>query len=348
MKVPRGARVVRMSGLHVAPGFVDAHMHAGLHQVGVSGFEAEHYNESTDPITPQLRAEDGINPRDEGFRDALHSGVTTVCVLPGSANVVGGLAVSLRTWGGRMASMMYDERPGLKVAFGENPCRIYREQKKSPATRMAVPALLRQTLEKARAYLRNKRDPKQVRDLGMENLLRVLRREMPLRIHAHRAHDMETALRVVDEYRLRAVMDHATEGHLIVEELVRRRLPVIVGPDLAARTKLELENRRADNAALLTRAGVLVALMSDHPVTSSQHFHLIPAVARRHGLSDEQALRSVTLHPARILGLEGRLGSLMRGKDANVVVWSGPPTDASSVPLAVYGEGARVHGTETP
>ncbi|MBI5495626.1 MAG: amidohydrolase family protein [Deltaproteobacteria bacterium] len=344
--VPRGAQVRRYRGCHALPGFVDAHMHAGLHQGGVSGAEAEHYNETTDPVTPQLRAEDGINPRDSGFRDALLSGVTTVCVLPGSANVVGGLAVSLRTWPERIAQMAYAERPGMKVAFGENPCRIYREQRKAPATRMAVAAILRQTLERARAYAAVRHRLDAPRDLAMEALLPVIRRTLPLRVHAHRAFDLETALRVADEMHVRAILDHGTEAYLIADVLARRGVDVIVGPDMSARTKLELADKRTDTPARLHAAGVRMALMSDHPIISAGQFHLIPIVAARSGLPAEAALRAVTLDAAAILGLDGRVGSLKRGKDANVVVWSGPVLDAHSVPVAIYGEGTLVHGTE--
>ena len=342
VKIPKGASVRAYRGCHALPGFVDAHMHAGLHQSGVSGAESEHYNETTDPITPQLRAEDGINPRDAGFSDALHAGVTTVCVLPGSANVVGGLAVSLRTYKDRIADMVYPERPGMKVALGENPCRIYREAKKTPMTRMAVAALLRATLERARAYCAAPVPKGEPRDLGMEALRPVLQRKLPLRIHAHRAYDMETALRVVDEFGLRAVLDHGTEGFLIAPQLAARGVDVIVGPDLSARTKLELEEKRTDNAARLFAAGARVALMSYHPVTSSAQFHLIPVVAHRSGLPWDAALRAVTLDAAGILGLQSRIGSLKAGKQADVVVWSGPPQDAPSVPVAVFGAGELV------
>lgn len=342
VKVPRGAQVRAYKGCHALPGFVDAHMHAGLHQSGVSGAEAEHYNEMTDPITPQLRAEDGINPRDPGFADALRAGVTTVCVLPGSANVVGGLAVSLRTYEDRIALMAYAERPGMKVALGENQCRIYREAKKAPMTRMAVAALLRATLEKARVYAATPRKQKDPVDHGLEALRPVMQRKLPLRIHAHRAYDMETALRVVDDFGLRAVLDHGTEGFLIADALARRGTDVIVGPDLSARTKLELVEKRTDNAARLHAAGVRVALMSDHPVTSSAQFHLIPVVAHRSGLPWDAALRAVTLDAAAILGLDHRVGSLKAGKQADVVVWSGPVQDALSVPVAVFGGGRLV------
>jgi len=346
VNIPRGARVHRHSGCHLTPGYIDAHMHAGLHQSGVSGPEAEHYNEATNPLTPELRAEDGINPRDEGFSDALRAGVTTVCVLPGSANVVGGLAVTLRTWGGRISNMMLPERPGMKIAFGENPCRIYRDQKKSPSTRMAVAALLRDVLERARAYMHEDRDKDEPRHLGLDALGAVLRREIPVRIHAHRAHDMETALRIVDEFKLRAVLDHCTEGFLICDEIARRGIPAIIGPDLSSKSKLETGSKRPDTAAVLVRAGVTVALMSDHPVTSSQHFQMVPVVAHKHGLGEEEALMAVTLAPARILGVDGRLGSVTEGKQADLVVWSGPPLNPQSQPLSVWGDGVLVHGEE--
>ena len=346
VKVPRGAKVVSYRGCHALPGFIDAHMHAGLHQSGVSGPESEHYNEQTDPVTPQLRAEDGINPRDTGFADALNAGVTSVCVLPGSANVVGGWAVSLRTYRDRIADMMYATRPGMKVAFGENPCRIYRDQKKMPMTRMAVAALLRATLERARAYALRRRKKDEPRDLGLEALVPVLQRRMPLRIHAHRAYDMETALRIVDEFGLRAVMDHGTEGFHVAAQLRALGVDVIAGPDMSARTKLELSEKRMDNPALLHRAGLRVALMSDHPVLSVNQFHLVPLMAHKAGLPWDAALRAVTLDAAAILGLDAEIGSLTPGKQADIVVWSGPPRDALSTVVAVYGQGGRVAGPE--
>ncbi|MCW2276701.1 amidohydrolase [Heliophilum fasciatum] len=323
-----GVKRVNGSGAMLLPGFIDAHCHVGIVEEGTS-IEGDDLNETSEPLTPHLRALDGINLDDPAFDDALQGGVTTVCVLPGSANVVGGQAVLLKT-AGPWPSRVLREQVGLKCALGENPKRIYGEQKKSPITRMASAALLREALERARFYGQKKQCGEGECDLRWEAIQPVLERQMPLRVHAHRADDIWTALRIAREQEVDLVIEHCTEGHRIAELLSDARVPAVVGPLIVNRAKVEMREVSPATAGILHRAGVAVSLMTDHPVVPIQYLPLSAGLAVRFGLDEMAALQAITIQPARLLGLDERLGSLTVGKEADLVLWSGHPFDARS------------------
>lgn len=348
LDAPRGARVFDAAGKVVTPGIIDAHTHLGIHEEGI-GFEGRDYNEMTEPVTPYMRAIDGINPDEPGTRDALAGGVTTVISGPGSANVIGGESVAIKTYGRVIDRMVIRQPAGLKVAFGENPKRVYNELKKTPMTRMGIAALLRKTLVEGQNYLakieRAKGDPEKMpeRDLGMEAVARVLRREMPLRAHAHRADDMMTAIRIAEEFNVLLSLEHATEGHKIADELARRGIPAVVGPTLTSRTKFELRDKTFETPRILYEAGVKFALMTDHPVIPVQYLPLAAALAVREGLPEDAALRAITLSAAEIIGVADRIGSIEPGKDADLVIWSKLPLDPQARAEKVFVDGALVH-----
>ena len=346
VEVPRGAEVLDARGCVVTPGFVDAHTHAGIHEEGV-GWEGADYNETADPLTPHLRARDGINPDDDGIRDALRAGVTAAFVTPGSANVLGGLGCVIRLAGERVDDMVLRDPAGLKAAFGENPKRAHgRDQKKSPITRMAIAGLLRETFVKAKAYAEKRalRDPdkRPDHDLRLEAVLRVLRGEIPLRCHAHRADDILTALRLGEEFGIQVAIDHATEAHLVADRLAARRVPCLVGPSMSSRAKVELRRRGFATPGLLERAGVPVCLITDHPVTGLEYLPVCAGLAVRAGMSPEGALRAITLTPAEVLGVDDRIGSLEPGKSADLVVHRGHPFELASRLSAVVVAGRVV------
>ncbi|BAE85767.1 amidohydrolase [Desulfitobacterium hafniense] len=338
---PEGAEIIEAHGKLILPGFIDAHCHVGLGEE-IYQNEGDDLNEMTDPVTPELRAIDGINPEDEGLRDARLGGVTAVFSTPGSGNVIGGTGVVLKTVGKVVDKMIVREPAGLKVAFGENPKMVYGgEQKKMPMTRMATAALLRQALVDAETYLEKLEqgieDPEKVpeRDLGMESLIRVIKREIPLRAHAHRADDIMTAIRIAKEFNVDLVIEHCTEGHKIAEEIAEYGYPAVVGPSLVNRAKVELKDKSFETPHVLTQAGVKVAIITDHPVTPIEQLPLCAALVARAGMDEEEALKAITINPAEILGVDHRLGSLEVGKDADIVIWSEHPFVLKSRPETV-------------
>lgn len=345
--IPEGTEVIDAFGKIVMPGMIDAHGHAGVYEEAI-GWEGADGNEAVDPITPQLRALDGINPHDEGIREALEAGVTTMCVLPGSANVIGGQGVIIHMYGNTVEDMIIGEG-GLKVAFGENPKRVYSGQKKSPSTRMATASLLREQLVKAQNYLakleKAKDDPDKApeRDLKMEALVRVLKKEIPLRAHAHRADDIITALRIADEFGVDIIIEHCTEGHKIAEELGNRKVRAVIGPTMTNRSKVEVRERDYSTLRTLWENGVQIAITMDHPVIHVQYLNISAALAVKAGLPREEALKAVTINPARILGIDDRYGSLEEGKLADIVLWSGDPLDIMSRVEQVFIHGKLVY-----
>lgn len=330
LSIPADAEVIDARGGCVLPGIIDAHTHIGIFEEGI-GFEGADGNEMTSPATPQLRALDAINPLDPAFAGAIAGGVTSLMVAPGSANVIGGQVLAMKTWGRVVDDMVLKEPLGLKVAFGENPKGVYSGQKKSPSTRMAVAAILRENLISAANYLEKQEKAKgdeekaPERDLKLEALARVLRKEMPLRAHAHRADDIITAIRIAEEFGVNICIEHCTEGHLIADFLAEKGVPAIVGPTLGTRPKVELANTSFRTPGLLFRAGVKVALTSDHPVFPVQQLPIQAALAHKDGLPEEEALKAITINAAQIMGLSQRVGSLAPGKDADIVIFSGHP-----------------------
>lgn len=345
--IPEGAEVIDGTGKILVPGLIDAHGHAGVYEEAV-GWEGSDGNEAVDPITPQLRAMDGLNPHDEGIKEALAAGVTTMCILPGSANVIGGQGVIIHTYGSTVEEMVIGEG-GLKVAFGENPKRVYSGQKKSPSTRMATAALLREQLVKAANYLakqeRGQSEPEKApeRDLKLEAIARVLKKEIPLRAHAHRADDIMTALRIADEFGADIIIEHCTEGHKIAAELGRRGVRAVVGPTMTSRTKVEVRERSYSTLKTLWENGVEIAITMDHPVIHVQYLTISTALAVKAGLPKEEALKAITINPARILGIDDRYGSLEKGKFADMALWNGDPLDIMSRVEQVFIHGRLVY-----
>jgi len=330
VRIPKGARVIDAGGGYVLPGFIDAHCHVGILEE-VYRTEGNDINEMTDPVTPHLRAIDAINPEDLGFADALEGGVTSVVTGPGSGNVIGGENLVMKTAGKIVDRMVLKNPAGLKVAFGENPKRVYGSGQKAPMTRMATAALLRENLVKAQNYVNKlemgSKDPEKLpdRDLKLEPLVRVLKGELPLRAHAHRADDIMTAIRIAEEFKVKIIIEHCTEGFKIARELADRKIPAIVGPALTNRAKVELQHRTLENAGILSRAGVKVAIMTDHPVIPVNYLVLSAALAVKAGMDEQEALKAITINAAEIIGLGDRIGSIERGKDGDLVVMSGHP-----------------------
>lgn len=333
-----GCDVFDAEGMYAMPGIIDAHSHIGMWEDGM-GREGSDGNEATNPVTPEMRSIDGINPFDRCFKEAVACGVTTAVTGPGSANVVGGTFVAMKLYGRSMDEMILKFPVAMKAAFGENPKRVYGD-KATPATRMAIAAILRKALAGALDYAKKienaKDDPSKMpeRDLGKEALLPVIRRELPLKIHCHRADDILTAIRIAKEFNVRFTLDHCTEGYLI-PDLLRETIEetgagIIIGPLLTDRSKIELRNVSFSAPKALYDAGIDFAMMTDHPVIPEQYLPVCAALAVREGLPEDAALRSITINAARITGIDDRVGSLEVGKDADIAVFSGHPLDFRS------------------
>ncbi len=332
-------------GLNIYPGFVEAHCHIGLDGSGI-GFEGDDCNEMTDILTPQLRAIDGIYPQDPTFREALEAGVTTVCTGPGSANVLGGQFAVIKTVGRRVDDMLVDPYAAMKCAFGENPKRCYRD--KNNYSRMATASKLRETLMKAQEYDAKKQaagddaGKRPALDMKLEALLPVLHGEAPLKAHAHRADDIFTAIRIAKEFGVKLTLEHVTEGHLIVEELVEEGLPLAVGPSLTHATKFELRNKTFTTPGILSKAGCHVSIITDSPVIPQSYLPLCAALAVKSGMDEFEALRAITINAAEHIGVAPRVGSVEVGKDADLVIMDGAWNEVAAKVRAVFVDGKQV------
>jgi len=332
LTAPEGAKVIDGEGKILMPGMIDAHTHLGLFEDAI-GFEGNDVNEMTDPSTPHLRAIDGVNPMDKTFKDAVMGGITSTATGPGSANVIGGQFAIIKTHGDYIDDMIVEEYNAMKVAFGENPKRVYAEKKTSPMTRMATAAVLRENLLKAKAYKEKKEEAgidkskMPAYDMKMEALQPVLDRKVPLKAHAHRADDILTAIRIAKEFNTKITLEHCTEGHLIVDIIKRENLTAVVGPSFGHNTKFELKNKTFETPGVLNRAGVKVAIMTDHPVIPIESLPMAAALAVKSGMDELEALKAITIYPAEILGMESRLGSIKAGKDGDLVLWDKNPLD---------------------
>lgn len=341
--IPAGTKVIDVQDKVITPGMIDAHCHTGIFADGV-GWDHSDGNEMTDPITPHLRAIDAVHPEDIAFKDLREAGITTINTSPGSANLVGGQAAIVKTYGKTVDEMLVKAPAGMKMALGENPKRVYGKQKKTPSTRMGNAGMLREWLTKAKNYFDKKahyeqklaafdagengaKEPEPVEiDLRLEELSRVLQKEMPAHIHAHRADDILTGLRIADEFGLDVVLIHATEGYKIADLLAKRGVACVVGPILFSRMKYELREMTPKNAGLLSKAGVKVAIQTDE-MSAVRYMTLNAALAVSEGMDSIEALRAITITPAEVLGIADRVGSLEKGKDADIVILSAHPFD---------------------
>ena len=328
LAAPASATVIDAQGRLVTPGCVDAHCHIGLDNEAC-GWEGMDYNEIVDPITPQMRAIDSINPMDEAFPNALKGGVTAACTGPGSANVVGGTFAAIKLHGKRVDKMIIKDPIAMKCAFGENPKRCYGQGgKKAPMTRMGTAALLRELLFKAKRYMEDKEAGKNPGfDMKLEAMIPVLKGQIPLKCHAHRADDILTSIRIAREFGLGITLDHCTDGALIADELAEEGLWAFVGPSLGSKTKIELTNKSFTTPAVLHEAGVPISIITDAPVIPLQYLPMCAGLAVKSGLDKEAAWRAITINPANATGIGDRVGSLEKGKDADVVIWLSDPLD---------------------
>ena len=337
VKIPAGSTVIDAKGKYVCPGFIDSHTHIGLEEE-IYRVEGDDVNETSDPITPQLQAVDGINFMDLAFADALRGGVTRTMCMPGSANILGGQAVCLKTLASSLGDMVYRNPWGLKAALGENPKRVYGAQKKTPKTRMASASLLREALTTARSLM-DKSDLKAGEQFRNLPIFKVLKREMPLLVHVHRADDILTALRIKDEFDIDMILQHGTEAALVADELVKRGVPVFLGPLLVNRAKVEMKEVAFKNAALLAARGVEFSFITDHPVIPIEHLRVCAALAVREGLDEDLALRAITSVPAQLLKVDHELGTIKEGKRADLVIFDGHPFDFRSKAEKVFVDG---------
>ena len=326
ISAPEGAAVIDAQGRLVTPGCVEAHCHIGLHNEAMR-WEGMDYNEASDPVTPHMRAIDSINPQDEAFGLALEGGVTTACTGPGSANVVGGTFAAIKLTGERVDHMIVKHPMAMKCAFGENPKGCYGQSgKKSPITRMAVAALLRELLFKTKRYMEDKEAGKNPGfDMKLEAMIPVIKGEIPLKAHAHRADDIFTAIRVAKEFGVKLTLDHCTDGALIADELAKEGFPAFVGPSLGSKSKVELKNKSFTTPNVLHQAGVSISIITDAPVIPLQYLPMCAGLAMNSGLNYEEAWRAITINPARATEIADRVGSLEAGKDADVVIWDADP-----------------------
>lgn len=345
LSTPDGCNVMDATGLHIYPGFVEAHCHTGLDGTAI-GYEGHDYNELNDPVTPQLRAVDGINPLDPAFKEAALAGVTCIATGPGSSNAIGGSFAVIKTVGRRADDMIVKAPAAMKCAFGENPKRCYKDH--GISSRMTNAALIRQVLNKALQYQAKKEaagdnaSKMPAYDDKCEALLPVLNHEIPLKAHAHQANDFFTALRIAKEFGLDITLEHVTEGHLVADILAQEKVPLAIGPSFGHASKFELQNKSWTTPDVLTKAGCRVSIITDAPVTPLHYLPLCAGLAHKAGLSENDALLAITLNPARHLGVDDRVGTLEEGKDADLVITDGSPLSMETKVHAVYIDGIKI------
>ncbi|MBN9656381.1 amidohydrolase [Halobacillus sp. GSS1] len=337
IEIPEQAEFIDGKGLDLYPGFVDVHTHLGLYDEG-TGWAGSDANETIEAVTPHLRAIDGAHPLDPAFFNARKAGVTTAHIMPGSANMIGGTTSVIKTVGHTINDMILRETAGLKLALGENPKRIHSQSKNASITRLGIMGTLRETFYAAMKDL----EP----GLRVKPILQALNKEIPVRIHAHRADDIITALRLADEFDLDLRIEHCTEGHLIADHLAGRELQVSVGPTFTRASKIELRNKTWQTYKILHDHGIRVSITTDHPYTPIQYLNICGALAAREGLEIEDALRGITITPAKNLGVDDRVGSIEKGKDADLVLWSGHPFEYLSKPIWTMIDGKMVYFQE--
>ncbi|WP_071461215.1 amidohydrolase [Bacillus massilinigeriensis] len=325
LPLQEGASLIDCSGKYLFPGFIDVHTHLGLYDEG-TGWAGNDANETIEPLSPHVRALDGVYPLDPAFSDALKAGITTVHVMPGSANVIGGTTSVIKTAGKNVGKMIVRETAGLKIALGENPKRIHSQGNKDSITRMGIMGMLREVFYEAKYA----DDPTRLR---IASIAKALKREIPVRVHAHRADDIISSIRFAEEFDLDLRIEHCTEGHLVSEELSGRGLKVSIGPTLTRRSKVELKNKSWSTYKELDEKGVEVSITTDHPYVPVQYLNICAAIAVREGMNEKSAIEGITIRPARNLGIDNLVGSIQPGKDADLVLWSHFPFHYSAKPV---------------
>ena len=346
LKNTKNEKILDVHGAWVMPGLIESHAHIGITEEkwGVIGDDS---NEQTNPSTATLRAIDGINPMDPAFHDAIEAGITSVMAGPGSANVIGGQFVFMKTQGRCIDNMIVKFPAALKVAFGENPKTTYGDQNVYPSTRMGIAAMLRNTLHQAVQYKKDKESGKiTAEDFEMEPWIPVLNKEIPLKAHAHRADDILTAIRIAREFDVDITIDHGTESHLVVDEIKKSGFPVIAGTDLTSRSKLEVQYMDFKTSGILQEAGILFSITTDHPVALIQYLPLCAGLAVKHGLPMEEGLKALTIYPARICRVDDKVGSLKKGKDADIAIFSGNPMEIFTKTLYTIIDGEIIYDSQ--
>jgi imidazolonepropionase-like amidohydrolase len=348
IKPDSSMQIIDAQGRLVTPGCVEAHCHIGVHNSAMR-WEGADYNEMSDPITPQMRAIDGINPIDESFELAIKNGVTSACTGPGSANVVGGTFAAIKLVGNRVDDMIIKNPAAMKCAFGENPKGVYGQGgKKAPYTRMAVAAMLRELLFKSRNYYEAKQNGKDPAfDMKLEAMIPVIKKEIPLKAHAHRADDIFTSIRIAKEFDVLLTLDHCTDGAIIAQQLAKEGYPAFIGPSFGAKTKIELQGKDFKTPGELYKAGVNVSIITDAPVIPLQYLPMCAGFAADSGLPYEEAWKAITINPATAIGIADRVGSIEPGKDGDVVIWNADPltTVAASAYMTIV-DGKIVYRAE--